>query len=70
MRKGKTGRSISLRDELADAISENLPRGTVENEMDSFCSSKDYEKLLDEAMEVIKSHIDEAVGDGIQEALK
>ncbi len=70
MRQTKYGHSISLRDELSDAIAENLPRGDIEDEMDSFCASKDYGRLLDEAIEVIKSHVDEAVGDGIQEALK
>lgn len=67
MRVNKSGHSIKLRDELSDAIAENLPIG---DEIDSFCKSEDYERLLDQAITVIKSHIDKAVGDGIQEALK
>ena len=64
MRTDKRGREITFRDELSDAIAENLPRGNIEDEMDSFCKSKEYEKLLDEAIEVITRHI-EPILDGI-----
>jgi len=55
MSRYKNGRRVSLRDELSDAVSENLPEG---DEIDSFCKSPAYEKLLDECMEVILRHLD------------
>ena len=63
MARYKNGHIVSLRDELSDAISENLPAG---DEIDSYCKSKDYEKLLDEAMETIKAHFEA----GMKEALE
>ena len=59
----KNGRSISLRDELSDAIVENLPAG---DEIDSFCKSKEWERLLDDAIAVITSHLEV----GVKEVLK
>ena len=66
MRYSKDHRGISLRDELSDAIAENLPRGKIEDTIDSFCSSKEWEKLLDEAIEVISSHFEAAVEEAIK----
>ena len=65
MRTNKS-RGISLRDELSDAIAENLPRGELDDAMNSFVTSKEWEVLLDEAIEVISSHFEA----GIEEAMK
>ncbi len=66
MRNNIRGRSISLRDELSDAIAENLPRGEMEDEINSFCKSKEWERLLDDAIEVISLHLEAGIKEAIQ----
>ncbi len=57
------GAKTMLRDALSDAIADNLPRGDIENTIDSFCKSKEYQTLLDEAMKVVKSHLEAGLKD-------
>lgn len=63
MRQNKSGYTISLRNELSDAITENLPRS---DEIDSFYETLKYEGLLDEAIEVIKTHLDAGILEGLK----
>ena len=58
MKQSKYGRTISLRDDLADVITDNLPAGDGN---DSFCNSKDFDKMLDLLVDAVKGHVESAV---------
>lgn len=51
-------RTISLRDNMADIITDNFPAG---DSNDSFLESKDFDKLLDKLADAVKDHVDFAV---------
>ena len=59
-RINKYGTRISLRDDLADIITDNFPAG---KENDSFLKSQDFDKLLNKLVDFIKDHVDSATSD-------
>lgn len=59
MRINKYGRKVSLRDEVVDIITDNLPHeDEVEPIIDSFLNSKDMDRMVDSILETVEEHID------------
>ena len=44
-----------MRDEMAGAIADGLPQG---DEFQSFCDSKDFDRLITSIIEIVGDHID------------
>ena len=58
MRTSSHGRKTTLKDDLADVLSDNLPQG---DEITLFLRSKDSDTMLDKMLDIIDEHIEEAV---------
>jgi len=58
MRTSSHGRKITLKDDLVDVLSDNLPQG---DEITLFLRSKDSSTMIDKILDIIDEHIEEAV---------
>ena len=54
MRANKYGKNISLREEVADIITNGVP---INDENDSFISSKNMDIMIDNILEAVEEHI-------------
>jgi len=58
MRVDKYGRNVSLRDEMADIITDALPHDAeIEQVIESFLNSKDMDSMLDDILGAVEEHI-------------
>ena len=58
MRTSSHGRKITLKDDLVNVLSDNLPQG---DEITLFLRSKDSSTMIDKILDIIDEHIEEAV---------
>ena len=54
MRANKYGKNVSLRDEVVDIITNGVP---INDENDSFISSKNMDIMIDNILEAVEEHI-------------